>query len=49
MYGAASFGRTPFAQGDNGRDHNPQAFSMWMAGAGIKGGTIYGRTDDYGL
>lgn len=42
------FGRTPFAQGANGRDHNPSACSMWMAGAGIKGGTIYGRTDDYG-
>ncbi|CAN5340986.1 DUF1501 domain-containing protein [soil metagenome] len=42
------FGRTPFAQGINGRDHNPSAFSMWMAGAGIKGGTIYGKTDDYG-
>ena len=42
------FGRTPFAQGADGRDHNPSAFSMWMAGAGIKGGTIYGKTDDYG-
>ena len=42
------FGRTPFAQGTNGRDHNPSAFSMWMAGAGIKGGTIYGKTDEYG-
>ena len=42
------FGRTPFAQGTDGRDHNPSAFSMWMAGAGIKGGTIYGKTDDYG-
>jgi hypothetical protein len=42
------FGRTPFAQGDDGRDHNPSAFSMWMAGAGIKGGTVYGATDDYG-
>jgi hypothetical protein len=42
------FGRTPFAQGNDGRDHNPSAFSMWMAGAGIKPGTIYGRTDDYG-
>ena len=42
------FGRTPFAQGTNGRDHNPSAGSMWMAGAGIKGGTIFGRTDDYG-
>ena len=42
------FGRTPFAQGTNGRDHNPSAFSMWMAGAGIKGGTTFGTTDDYG-
>ncbi|WP_232834963.1 DUF1501 domain-containing protein [Pleomorphovibrio marinus] len=42
------FGRTPFAQGSDGRDHNPSAFSMWMAGAGIKGGTIYGQTDEYG-
>lgn len=42
------FGRTPFAQGTNGRDHNPSACSMWMAGAGVKGGVIYGRTDDYG-
>ncbi|WP_240469632.1 DUF1501 domain-containing protein [Cyclobacterium sp. SYSU L10401] len=42
------FGRTPFAQGMDGRDHNPSAFSMWMAGAGIKGGTIYGQTDEYG-
>lgn len=42
------FGRTPFAQGTDGRDHNPSAFSMWFAGAGIKGGTIYGKTDDYG-
>ena len=42
------FGRTPFAQGKNGRDHNPFGFSSWMAGAGIKGGTIYGETDEYG-
>jgi uncharacterized protein (DUF1501 family) len=42
------FGRTPFAQGSDGRDHNPSAFSMWMAGAGIKGGTIHGMTDEYG-
>jgi Protein of unknown function (DUF1501) len=42
------FGRTPFAQGSDGRDHNPFGFTMWMAGAGIKGGTIYGATDDYG-
>ena len=42
------FGRTPFAQGKNGRDHNPQGFSMWMAGGGIKGGTTYGSTDEFG-
>ena len=45
---AGEFGRTPFAQGKDGRDHNPSAFSIWMAGAGIKGGTVYGKTDDYG-
>lgn len=45
---SGEFGRTPFAQGQNGRDHNPQGFSMWMAGGGIKGGTIYGATDEYG-
>lgn len=45
---AGEFGRTPFAQGTNGRDHNPSAFSIWLAGAGIKGGTIYGATDEYG-
>ncbi len=45
---AMEFGRTPFAQGKDGRDHNPSAFSIWMAGAGIKGGTVYGRTDEYG-
>ena len=42
------FGRTPFAQGKDGRDHNPQAFSMWMAGGGVKGGTVVGATDDFG-
>jgi len=42
------FGRTPFAQGNNGRDHNPFGFSLWMAGGGIKGGTTYGATDEYG-
>lgn len=42
------FGRTPFAQGSDGRDHNPFGFSMWMAGGGVKGGTVYGATDEYG-
>ena len=42
------FGRTPFSQGSNGRDHNPFGFSFWLAGGGIKGGTVYGSTDEYG-
>ena len=44
---SGEFGRTPFAQG-NGRDHNPQGFSLWMAGGGVQGGTTYGATDEYG-
>ncbi|MEO8272111.1 MAG: DUF1501 domain-containing protein, partial [Aureliella sp.] len=42
------FGRTPFSQGSNGRDHNPFGFSLWLAGGGIRGGTAYGATDDLG-
>ncbi|HTN73871.1 MAG TPA: DUF1501 domain-containing protein [Pirellulaceae bacterium] len=42
------FGRTPAGQGRDGRDHHPHAFSMWMAGGGVKPGMIYGRSDDYG-
>ena len=45
---AGEFGRTPFAQGSNGRDHNPYGFTVWMAGGGVKGGTSVGRTDDFG-
>ncbi len=45
---AGEFGRTPFAQGRNGRDHNQYGFSVWLAGGGAKGGTIYGATDEYG-
>ena len=45
---AGEFGRTPFAQGSDGRDHNPFGFSVWLAGGGIKGGTTYGATDDLG-
>ncbi|MEK6701467.1 MAG: DUF1501 domain-containing protein [Planctomycetota bacterium] len=45
---AGEFGRTPHAQGGDGRDHNNKAFTIWMAGGGIKGGTSYGSTDDYG-
>jgi hypothetical protein len=42
------FGRTPYGQGGDGRDHNHKGFTMWMAGGGAKGGVAYGRTDDYG-
>ncbi len=45
---AGEFGRTPFAQGGNGRDHNPFGFTMWMAGGGVKGGVSYGETDEWG-
>ena len=48
MIWGGEFGRTPTAQGGNGRDHNPHGFTMWMAGAGVKGGYAYGATDDYG-
>jgi uncharacterized protein (DUF1501 family) len=42
------FGRTPTAQGGDGRDHNPHGYTMWMAGGGVKPGIRYGNTDDYG-
>ena len=42
------FGRMPFTEGSVGRDHNPKAFSVWLAGAGIKGGTIHGSSDEIG-
>ncbi len=42
------FGRTPFAQGTDGRDHNPFGFTSWLAGAGVRGGTVYGETDEFG-
>jgi hypothetical protein len=39
----------PMSEGGKGRDHNPHGFTMWMAGAGIKGGTVHGSTDAVGL
>lgn len=45
---AGEFGRTPFAQRSHGRDHNPQGFSIWLAGGGVKGGFHYGSTDEFG-
>jgi hypothetical protein len=43
------FGRMPMSEGSNGRDHNPHGFSLWLAGAGIRGGQVIGATDDVGL
>jgi uncharacterized protein (DUF1501 family) len=45
----SEFGRTPLAEGRNGRDHHPYAFSMWFTGAGVKGGRVLGATDEFGL
>jgi uncharacterized protein (DUF1501 family) len=42
------FGRTPHAEGTDGRDHNVKAFTMWMAGGGVKAGVSHGFSDDYG-
>jgi membrane-anchored protein YejM (alkaline phosphatase superfamily) len=46
---SSEFGRTPLAEGKNGRDHHPYGFSTWMAGAGIQGGRALGATDEFGL
>ena len=45
---AGEFGRTPTAEGQDGRDHNPHGFTVWLAGGGVRAGTSYGATDDYG-
>ncbi len=45
---AGEFGRTPFSQGSNGRDHNPFGFSVWLAGGGVRGGLAWGATDELG-
>jgi hypothetical protein len=42
------FGRTPTAEGNDGREHHPFGFTMWMAGGGVKGGQAYGSTDEFG-
>jgi uncharacterized protein (DUF1501 family) len=46
---SGEFGRTPTSQGSRGRDHNPNGFTMWMAGGGIRGGKVIGATDEIGL
>jgi hypothetical protein len=43
------FGRTPTTEGNNGRDHSPYGFSIWLAGGGVKKGFVYGATDDFGF
>ena len=43
------FGRTPMSQGGSGRDHHTKSGALWMAGGGVKGGTSYGETDDFGF
>ena len=48
MIWGGEFGRTPTAQGKDGRDHNPHGFTMWLAGGGVKRGYAHGATDDYG-
>ena len=46
---ATEFGRTPWSQNTTGRDHNPRGFTCWMAGGGVKGGTVVGSTDEVGF
>jgi hypothetical protein len=48
VWWGGEFGRTPVVEGKNGRDHNPEGFTMWLAGGGVQGGLRYGSTDDYG-
>lgn len=48
MWGG-EFGRTPYSENNNGRDHNPHAGTVWMAGGGVKGGFSYGQTDEFGF
>jgi hypothetical protein len=42
------FGRTSTSEGNDGRDHNPHGYTMWLAGGGVKAGMVHGKTDDYG-
>ena len=48
VWWGGEFGRTPCVQGSNGRDHNPEGFTMWLAGGGAKPGLRYGATDEFG-
>lgn len=48
VWWGGEFGRTPYAQNSTGRDHNPDGFTVWLAGGGVRPGIAYGRTDDFG-
>lgn len=48
VWWGGEFGRTPFAQGTDGRDHNPDGFTVWLAGGGVRPGFSFGATDEYG-
>ena len=48
VWWGGEFGRTPFAQGRDGRDHNPRGFTVWLAGGGVRGGMAFGKTDEFG-
>lgn len=48
VWWGGEFGRTPFAQGKDGRDHNPRGFTVWLAGGGVKAGYVHGKTDEIG-
>ena len=48
VWWGGEFGRTPVAEAKDGRDHNPEGFTMWLAGGGVRAGLSYGATDDYG-
>jgi hypothetical protein len=48
VWWGGEFGRTPTAEGTNGREHHPFGFTMWLAGGGVRGGVVHGATDEYG-
>ena len=49
VWWGGEFGRTPFSQGNNGRDHNSKGFTVFLAGGGVKQGFSFGETDEIGL
>ena len=49
VFWGAEFGRTPYTEGVDGRDHNPEGYSVWLAGGGVKGGIAHGKTDEFGF